>query len=119
MTQRRREVSEFLASRRAKITPSEAGLPDFGRRRRVPGLRREEVALLAGVSPDDYVSASPHPVVGALDLAYEAFELPGDPGLTMLVYTAEPSSPTQDALAMLASWAAPGVTPEVAPDRIA
>ena len=47
-----------------------------------------------------------HPVVGALDLTYEAFELPAEPGLTMLVYTAEPASPTQDALAVLASWAA-------------
>jgi transcriptional regulator with XRE-family HTH domain len=47
-----------------------------------------------------------HPVVGALDLTYEALELPGDPGLTMLVYTAEPASPTQDALNLLASWAA-------------
>jgi hypothetical protein len=33
-------------------------------------------------------------------------ELPADPGLTLLVYTAEPSSPTQDALSLLASWAA-------------
>jgi transcriptional regulator with XRE-family HTH domain len=47
-----------------------------------------------------------HPVVGALDLTYEAMEFPSDPGLTLLVYTAEPSSPTADALALLASWAA-------------
>jgi transcriptional regulator with XRE-family HTH domain len=47
-----------------------------------------------------------HPVVGGLELTYEALELPGDPGLTMLVYTAEPASPTQDALNLLASWAA-------------
>jgi transcriptional regulator with XRE-family HTH domain len=47
-----------------------------------------------------------HPVVGGLELTYEAFELPGDPGLTMLVYTAEPATPTQDALNLLASWAA-------------
>jgi transcriptional regulator with XRE-family HTH domain len=47
-----------------------------------------------------------HPVVGALDLTYEAMELPGDPGLTMLVYTAEAGSATQDALQLLASWAA-------------
>ena len=43
---------------------------------------------------------------GLLDLAYEAMELPSDPGLTLLVYTAEPGSPTQDALDLLASWAA-------------
>lgn len=47
-----------------------------------------------------------HPVVGDLDLTYEAFELPAEPGLTLLVYTAEPASPTQDALDLLASWAA-------------
>jgi transcriptional regulator with XRE-family HTH domain len=280
MTHSRREVSDFLASRRAKLTPKQAGLPVYGGQRRVPGLRREEVALLAGVSPDYYVklergnlsgvsesvldavaralqlddaerthlsdvaravSASPsarrrspvqkvrpgvqrvldamtgapawvrngradvlaanrlgralyapvfdsaaqpantarfcfldpraeqfyvdwdrtahdmvavlraeagrhpydraltdligelstrsqdfrtrwaahdvlfhrtgrkqlnHPVVGGLDLSYEGFELPAEPGLTMLVYTAEPASPTQDALNLLASWAA-------------
>lgn len=47
-----------------------------------------------------------HPVVGDLDLAYEAMEFPSDPGLTLLVYTAKPASPTQDALNLLASWAA-------------
>lgn len=47
-----------------------------------------------------------HPVVGNLDLTYEAFELPAETGLTMLVYTAEPASPTHDALNLLASWAA-------------
>ena len=45
------------------------------------------------------------PVVGDLDLTYEAFDLPADPGLRMLVYTAEPATPTADALTMLASWA--------------
>ncbi|SBS71657.1 helix-turn-helix transcriptional regulator [uncultured Microbacterium sp.] len=50
----RDEISEFLGSRRAKLTPTEAGLPDFGGRRRVPGLRREEVALLAGMSAEYY-----------------------------------------------------------------
>jgi hypothetical protein len=48
----------------------------------------------------------PEPVVGDLDLTYEAMELPADPGPTLLVYTAEPASPTQDALTLLASWAA-------------
>jgi transcriptional regulator with XRE-family HTH domain len=47
-------ISEFLATRRAKLTPTQAGLPDFGGRRRVPGLRREEVALLAGMSAEYY-----------------------------------------------------------------
>ncbi|MBJ6640090.1 helix-turn-helix domain-containing protein [Streptomyces sp. DHE7-1] len=44
------ELSEFLRSRRARLKPEDVGLPDFGRRRRVPGLRREELAQLAGVS---------------------------------------------------------------------
>lgn len=47
-----------------------------------------------------------HPVVGELDLTYEAFDLPGEPGLRLLVYTAEPATPTADALKLLASWAA-------------
>jgi transcriptional regulator with XRE-family HTH domain len=47
-----------------------------------------------------------HPVVGDLDLTYEAMELPADPGLTVLVYTAEPGSRSADALGVLASWAA-------------
>ena len=50
----RNEIREFLASRRARITPEQAGLPAYGANRRVPGLRREEVALLAGVSVDYY-----------------------------------------------------------------
>jgi transcriptional regulator with XRE-family HTH domain len=48
------EIREFLTSRRARITPDQAGLPVYGDNRRVPGLRREEVALLAGVSVDYY-----------------------------------------------------------------
>jgi transcriptional regulator with XRE-family HTH domain len=49
------EIREFLTSRRARITPEQAGLRTYGSGpRRVPGLRREEVALLAGVSVDYY-----------------------------------------------------------------
>ena len=48
------EIREYLISRRAKITPEQAGLRTYGGTRRVPGLRREEVALLAGVSVDYY-----------------------------------------------------------------
>ena len=267
----RHEVREFLTSRRAKITPQQSGLPAYGGNRRVPGLRREEVALLAGVSADyytrlergnlagvsesvldalaralqldeaerrrattqqvrptvqrildamtgapawvrngrmDFLAANRlghalyatlltdpvrpannarfvflnpratdfyvdweraandivailraeagrnpydrglsdligelstrsqtfrtrwaahnvrfhrtgskqlhHPVVGHLDLAFEAMELPADPGLTLLAYTAEPGSPSQDALNLLASWTA---TAEPAPQR--
>jgi hypothetical protein len=47
-----------------------------------------------------------HPVVGRLELTYDTLQLPADPGLTMLVYTAEAGSPSHDALSLLASWAA-------------
>lgn len=50
----RAEIRDFLASRRARLTPKQAGVPTFGGVRRVPGLRREEVAHLAGVSVDYY-----------------------------------------------------------------
>src|SRR4030081_919263 len=49
----KREIREFLTSRRARITPERAGLHSYGSRR-VPGLRREEVAVLAGVSDPYY-----------------------------------------------------------------
>jgi transcriptional regulator with XRE-family HTH domain len=50
----RTELREFLSSRRAKINPQQAGLPTYGGHRRVPGLRRAEVAQLAGVSVEYY-----------------------------------------------------------------
>ena len=50
----RDEVKAFLSSRRAKLTPEQAGLPHYSRNRRVPGLRRSEVADLAGVSVEYY-----------------------------------------------------------------
>ena len=54
-TDARREFADFLTSRRARLTPEQAGLPVYGGNRRVAGLRREEVALMAGVSVDYYV----------------------------------------------------------------
>ncbi|MEV0827479.1 helix-turn-helix transcriptional regulator [Nonomuraea rubra] len=51
---RSRELADFLRTRRARITPDRTGLPADGRRRRVPGLRRDEVARLAGVSTEYY-----------------------------------------------------------------
>ncbi|MGK5531876.1 helix-turn-helix transcriptional regulator [Streptomyces sp. URMC 129] len=50
-----KELGEFLKSRRARVRPEDVGLPDLGGRRRVPGLRREELAQLAGVSADYYM----------------------------------------------------------------
>src|SRR5947207_15858439 len=49
----RNDIREFLTSRRARITPAQVGLATYGSRR-VPGLRREEVAVLAGVSVPYY-----------------------------------------------------------------
>jgi transcriptional regulator with XRE-family HTH domain len=63
----RREVREFLSSRRARISPEQAGLPAYGGNRRVKGLRREEVALLAGVSIDYYVRMERGNLAGASD----------------------------------------------------
>ena len=59
----RAEVREFLISRRAKITPAEAGLPQIGARR-VPGLRRGEVAALAGVSVEYYAKLERGAIAG-------------------------------------------------------
>jgi hypothetical protein len=47
-----------------------------------------------------------HPVVGELALSFDALELPADPGLTIIAYSAEPATPSHDALNLLASWAA-------------
>lgn len=58
------EVREFLTTRRAKIGPGEVGLPDGGNRR-VPGLRRSEVATLAGVSVEYYTRLERGAVAGA------------------------------------------------------
>ncbi|RZS87530.1 helix-turn-helix protein [Motilibacter rhizosphaerae] len=51
----RSELTEFLRSRRARLQPEDVGLVAYGERRRVPGLRREELAQLAGVSASYYV----------------------------------------------------------------
>jgi transcriptional regulator with XRE-family HTH domain len=48
------DIREFLATRRGRITPEQSGLPVYGANRRVTGLRREEVALLAGISVEYY-----------------------------------------------------------------
>lgn len=63
----RAEVREFLASRRARVTPEQAGIETYGGRRRVAGLRREEVARLAGVSIDYYTRLERGNLTGASD----------------------------------------------------
>jgi transcriptional regulator with XRE-family HTH domain len=67
----RQEVREFLTSRRAKITPEQAGLP-AGTRRRVAGLRRSEVAALADVSVEYYAKLERGNLAGASPAVLEA-----------------------------------------------
>lgn len=66
------DIRDFLTSRRARITPQQAGLTAFGTNRRVPGLRREEVAMLAGVSVDYYVRLERGNLTGVSDGVLEA-----------------------------------------------
>ncbi|ACU86261.1 Helix-turn-helix protein [Brachybacterium faecium DSM 4810] len=66
------DIREFLTSRRARLTPDKAGLPAYGGTRRVPGLRREEVAMLAGVSVDYYNRLERGRISGASDAVLEA-----------------------------------------------
>ena len=54
-----------------------------------------------------------HPIVGDLSLTYESMELSADTGLTMFAYTAEPGTPSEQALHLLGSWAATPVEPDV------
>jgi transcriptional regulator with XRE-family HTH domain len=68
----RDEVKAFLTSRRAKITPEQAGLSPSGRSRRVPGLRRSEVADLAGVSVEYYAQLERGDLAGASEAVLEA-----------------------------------------------
>ena len=69
----RSEIRQFLTSRRARITPEQAGLRTYGTGpRRVPGLRREEVALLAGVSVDYYTRLERGNLSGVSETVLEA-----------------------------------------------
>lgn len=68
----RAEVREFLSTRRARITPEQAGLASYGGKRRVKGLRREEVAMLAGVSVDYYVRMERGNLSGASESVLDA-----------------------------------------------
>jgi transcriptional regulator with XRE-family HTH domain len=68
----RSEVRQFLATRRAKITPEQAGLPFYGGNRRVAGLRREEVAMMAGVSVDYYTRLEKGNLAGVSDSVLHA-----------------------------------------------
>ncbi|MEU5850157.1 helix-turn-helix domain-containing protein [Saccharopolyspora shandongensis] len=72
MSAKSTEARDFLVTRRAKITPDQAGLSHYGGNRRVPGLRREEVALLAGVSVDYYTRLEKGNLAGVSDSVLDA-----------------------------------------------
>ncbi|MFJ8025492.1 helix-turn-helix domain-containing protein [Streptomyces sp. NPDC096311] len=69
---RQKEIRDFLVSRRARVSPQQVGLPALGGHRRVPGLRREEVAMLAGVSADYYVRLERGHLASASDTVLDA-----------------------------------------------
>ncbi|MER6784685.1 helix-turn-helix transcriptional regulator [Streptomyces sp. NPDC000658] len=75
-------LGEFLRTRRSLLHPEDVALPDFGGRRRVAGLRREEIAQLAGVSVDYYTRMEqgrvPNPSGAVLDALARALRLDGD-----------------------------------------
>ena len=68
----RTEVRAFLSTRRAKLTPAQAGLAHYSRNRRVPGLRRSEVADLAGVSVEYYARLERGEIAGASSAVLES-----------------------------------------------
>lgn len=68
----RTEVRDFLTSRRERLTPEQAGVPAYGGRRRVKGLRREEVAMLAGMSTDYYTRLERGNLTGVSDEVLES-----------------------------------------------
>ena len=70
------DMRDFLVSRRARITPEQAGLPAYGGNRRVAGLRREEVAILAGVSIDYYTRLERGRAPGASESVWKASPAP-------------------------------------------
>lgn len=67
----RDDIREFLTTRRARLTPADIGLPDFGGRRRVAGLRREEVALVAGMSVEYYIRLERGNATGVSDIVLD------------------------------------------------
>jgi transcriptional regulator with XRE-family HTH domain len=92
----RAELTRFLISRRARLQPEGVGLPSYGERRRVPGLRREELAQLAGVSVTHYTRLEQghgrNVSTAVLDAVARALRLSGDERehLTNLVHPPRP-----------------------------
>jgi hypothetical protein len=88
------DVRDFLTSRRGKIS-------------RTPQVSFRKLWAAHNVRFHRSGTKSlNHPVVGRLDLSFEALELPVDQGLTLLTYNAEPGTASADGLTLLATWAA-------------
>jgi transcriptional regulator with XRE-family HTH domain len=111
-------IGEYLRARRQLVPPQGAGTPGPGGRRRVPGLRREEVAMLAGVSSDYYVrleqGRDQHPSRQVLDALARALQLDDDATAHLHRLAASPSRRRRKApqtekvpagiLQLIASW---------------
>lgn len=103
------DLGEFLRDRRSRLTPQDAGIVSYGRRR-VPGLRREELAQLAGVSATYYArleqGQSTNASASVIDAIARALDL-DDTGHRILTYTAVPGTSSDAALRLLAGTVAP------------
>jgi transcriptional regulator with XRE-family HTH domain len=111
-------IGEYLRARRELVRPQDIGIPDAGSRRRVPGLRREEVAMLAGVSSDYYVrleqGRDQHPSPQVLDALARALQLDDDATAHLHRLATPPTRPRRKAqrpekvptgiLQLIASW---------------
>jgi transcriptional regulator with XRE-family HTH domain len=111
-------IGEFLRARRELVQPEDVGISGLGGRRRVAGLRREEVAMLAGVSSDYYVrleqGRDQHPSPQVLDALARALQLDDDgtaylhslakPPIRRRRKTAPPEKVPAGILQLIASW---------------
>jgi len=106
------ELGYYLRSRRERVSPDDAGLPSGNSRRRTPGLRREEVATLAGVSIDYYTKLERgrerHPSGAVLDALAAVLRLNGPEraGRADKPHTPDPKSsrPTRPCLPCSSNW---------------
>lgn len=116
----RNEIRDFLTSRRAKITPEQAGLQLYGGNGSAvfapifaSAARPANIARFLFPDPPapefyaDWDRLAGDTVALLRADAYETMELTADQGLRLNAYSAEPGSPSEDALTLLASWTAP------------